>query len=146
MPAVYEYHGLRFLYPEGWTLEEGEDSAIEGLSVAVSSPAGAFWSVTRHASRVDPQALAARALAALKEEYPEADAEPARQELAGHTVGGYDLQFFYLDLVCSAAIRVVRTPAASYVILAQAEDREYEQLARVFDAITASLLGQGAPE
>lgn len=144
MPAIFQVHNVRFLYPESWTLEEGDDSETDGMTVVVTSPTGAFWSVTRHHASVDPKTLAAGALMALKEEYPGADAEPVTQELAGNAIGGYDLQFFWLDLICTAAIRAVRTREATYVIVCQAEDREFEQLSRVFDAITASLLGQTA--
>jgi hypothetical protein len=139
MPAVYDKLGIRFSYPDNWTLDE-EEALAGNRSVAVYSPGGAFWSITLHAPRVDPAQLAATALATLKEEYAEAESVAVAEEIQGHSVEGYDLNFIYLDLTSTALIRGFRTDTASCLVLCQAEDRELEQVAPVFRAITASLL------
>ncbi len=139
MPAVYEKMGIRFLYPENWTLDE--DEAIEGnRSVSVHSPGGAFWSIVLHPHFVDPAGLASAALAALKAEYPESETEPASDLIGEQWIRGYDFNFFYLDFVSTAVIRGFRTDTDSCLILCQAEDREFEQLGPIFRAITTSLL------
>jgi hypothetical protein len=141
MPAVYDKLGVRFLYPDNWTLDEEE--ALRGnSSVTVHSPGGAFWSLVVHPDGVDPDELAATALRALKAEYPDAEAEPASEQINGRSIRGYDLNFFWLDLTNTALIRAFRTAGASCLVLCQAEDREFEQLAPVFRAITTSLLGE----
>ena len=54
MPAEFNKLGIRFLYPENWTLDEQE--ALEGnRSVTVYSPGGAFWSIAMHEPNVDPR-------------------------------------------------------------------------------------------
>jgi len=139
MPAVYEKMGIRFLYPDNWTLDEQE--AIEGnRSVSVYSPGGAFWSITLHARSADPGELAATALATLKAEYEHTEAEPVSEQISGRSISGYDLSFFYLDLTNTALIRGFRAADASCLVLCQAEDREFERVAPVFRAITTSLL------
>ena len=61
MPAVYEKLGIRFLYPENWTLDEQE--ALEGeTTVALYSPSGGFWSIMLYEKTVDPAELALTAL------------------------------------------------------------------------------------
>ena len=70
MPAVYDKMGIRFQYPENWTLDE--DAALHGeQTVSVHSPSGGFWSITLSAESIEPSDLADTALAALKVEYRE---------------------------------------------------------------------------
>ena len=139
MPGVYDKMGIRFLYPDNWTLDE--DEAIGGnRSVTVYSPSGAFWSIALHAPGTDPDELAEMAVEALKAEYPQTEAEAADELVGQQLVAGYDVHFFYLDFVSTAAIRGFRTSEATCLILCQAEDREFEALDQVFRAITTSLL------
>lgn len=139
MPAVYDKMGISFQYPENWDLDERD--AVEGdHGVTVYSPGGAFWSVVVQSTAVDPQATADAALAALKKEYEELDAEPLQEQVGGRELLGYDLNFYYLDLTNSAFIRAFRTPQASYLILCQAEDRELEDVEAVLRAMTLSLI------
>jgi hypothetical protein len=139
MPGVYDKMGIRFLYPENWALDE--DEALHGnRSVTVHSPGGAFWSITLHSERTDPDELARAALLALQSEYPESESEAVQEEVGGQEIAGYDFRFFYLDFVNTALIRGFRTPLASCLVLCQAEDREFDALCPVFQAITTSLL------
>jgi hypothetical protein len=78
----------------------------------------------------------------LQAEYKDSEAEPASEQIGEHEIRGYDLNFFCLELTNTAIIRAFRTAAASCLILCQAEDREYAQLAAVFRAITTSLLAE----
>lgn len=141
MPAVYDKLGIRFLYPDNWTLDE--DEALHGnQAVTVNSPGGAFWSITLHPHSTDPAELAAAALRTLKAEYPDSESEPATQEIGEHELRGYDVNFFYLDLTNTALIRGFRLHDATCLILCQAEDREFAQIGAVFDAITTSLFAE----
>ncbi len=139
MPAVYDKMGIRFLYPDNWTLEEEE--ALRGeRSVTVYSPEGAFWSIVLHPPSVDPDVLTIAAMQTMKQEYPQTEAEPARETVRGQEITGYDLSFYYLDLTSTALIRGFRNATATGVILCQAEDRDFRRVEAVFQAITASLL------
>jgi hypothetical protein len=142
MPSVYEKIGIRFLYPDNWTLDE-QDALEDIPSVSVYSPGGAFWSITLHGASTDPDELAATALATLQAEYEHSEAEEASEQIGGKSLGGYDVHFFYLDLTNTALIRGFRTANASCLLLCQAEDHEFERLAPVFQAITTSLLAEG---
>ncbi len=141
MPAVYDKLGIRFLYPDNWTLDEN-DALGGNEAVTVYSPGGAFWSITLHPTSVDPSELAAAALRTLKSEYQDSESEPASDEIGGETLRGYDVNFFYLDLTNTALIRGFRTPEATCLLLCQAEDRELVEVGPVFRAITTSLLTQ----
>lgn len=139
MPGTYDKMGIRFLYPDNWILDE--DEAVQGnSSVTVQSPGGAFWSITLHPENTDPAKLASTALAALKTEYGESEAEPAVDQIGAQEIRGYDLHFFYLDFVNTAWIRAFRMPGATALMLCQSEDRELEVVGPVFNAMTTSLL------
>ena len=139
MPGVYDKMGIRFLYPDNWTLDQ-KDAVGGSLSVTVEAPGGAFWSVAVHSLAADPAELANTALEALQTEYPAAESEPASEQILDQTATGYDVSFFYLDFVNTATIRTLRTPTATCLVLCQAEDREFDALSPVFRAITTSLL------
>jgi hypothetical protein len=139
MPAVFDKLGIRFQYPDNWQLDEKDALAGES-SVTVYSPGGAFWSINVHAREVAPKDLVEAALKAMRQEYDELDAERVRERAAGQDLVGYDLNFYCLDLTNTALVRAVRTADATFLILCQAEDREFAEVGPVFRAITASLL------
>jgi hypothetical protein len=143
MRADLEQLGVSFQYPDNWVLDESETEAGEG-EVAVYSPGGSFWSLAVYPPNLDAKQLASEAMAALKKEYPEADVEPVTETIAGEELAGYDLNFFYLDLTNTALVRSLKTARSNYVIVCQAEDREFERIAPVFRAITTSLLQEAA--
>ena len=139
MPALYEKLGIRFQYPENWTLDEVE--ALEGNnSVAVYSPGGGFWSIMIHPPDASPEALVEAALSVMRQQYDDLDAEGVAETLAGRRLVGYNMNFFYLDLTSTALVRSFATDRAAYVVLCQADDREFADIELVFRAITASLL------
>jgi hypothetical protein len=139
VPTEFNKLGIRFQYPDNWTLDDND--ALAGRnSVTVYSPGSAFWSISIHPRSTDPVKLAKAAVQAMREEYSSLEAERTAETIAGREMVGYDLNFFYLDLVNAAAVRCIRTKRATYVVFCQAEDREFTQLEGVFRAMTASFL------
>ena len=139
MPAHFASLGISFQYPDNWTLDDS-DALLGRKSVTVYSPGGAFWSVALQSGTAEPAKLATIVVEAMKQEYPGLEAEPAQQKTAGHELVGYDLAFYCLDLTNTACVRSFRFAHTTYTIYYQAEDREYEQMERVFQAITLTLL------
>jgi hypothetical protein len=137
MPAIFDNQSIRFQYPENWSLDESE---VSENTVTVYSPGGAFWSLVWRDLSEDPHELAVEALQALKKEYPETESEPANDVIGGGELSGFDVSFYYLDLINTALIRAFRTPTASCLLLCQAEDREFRELEPIFQAMTASIL------
>ena len=122
MPATFDNLGITFQYPDNWQLDE-EEMRQGQSAVTVFSPGGAFWSVALHGASVDPARIAQAALDAMHKEYDDLEAEPVNETIAGHALVGFDLNFFYLDLTNTAAIRSLRIAGAAYTIFFQAEDR-----------------------
>jgi len=145
MPHTYAKLGIRFDYPENWTLDE-EEARDTRNAVTVYAPDGAFWSVNvQPADEGEPAALAASVLEAMRQEYPDLDAEPVQEVIEGRELVGYEANFYCLDLTNTAQIRAAGSPFGTFVILAQAEDREYVRLAPIFQALTTSLIRGSTP-
>ncbi len=139
MPARFDKLGISFQYPENWTLDDS-DALLGRKSVTVYSPGGAFWSIAIHPGKADPAKLAATIVEAMKKEYPGIEVDELRETLLGHELIGYELAFFYLDLINTAQVRSLHTAHTTYTIYCQAEDREYAKLQDVFQAMTISFL------
>lgn len=139
MTAIYENDGIRFVYPENWTLEDPPDDEAD-LQVTVSSPETAFWSLSRYPGLRDLREVAGEVLQAMQAEYPTLESDPADTIIDGTSVVGYDMSFYCLDLTNTAQVRVFHRQGATCLMLCQAEDREFQEVQAVFDAMTTSLL------
>lgn len=146
MSAIFQQDGVRFAYPENWTLENPPDNEAQSeeaqLQVTVSSPGAAFWSLTRYSGLRDLRELADQGLQAMQSEYPALESDPADEVYDGTPIVGYDMNFYCLDLTNSAQIRVFHQGASTLILLSQAEDREFEHVEAVFRAMTVSLFNK----
>lgn len=140
MTATFNQLGLQFEYPESWSLEGADDS--EALQqVAVSSPHTAFVQVSKHPRAVPLEQLFDEALAALRSDYEEMEAEPHDQTIVGMKIPGYCVNFFCHGLTNTCWLKAIATPQGSYLILCQAEDREFDRVHEVFEAMLTSAVG-----
>jgi hypothetical protein len=146
MPAVFNKLGIKFQYPDNWSLDEQD--ALEGeKAITVYSPGGSFWSVAIHPFEDDPDRLCKAAVKAMRQVYDELDSEEGSDELFGRSIQGYDMNFYCLDLTNTALVRGFRGQSATYVILCQADDREFTEIEPVFRAMTASfVMSEGGKE
>ena len=139
MQANFDKFGISFQYPDNWTLEA--DDVLRGQgAVSVYSPGGGFWSVTVHDQADDPRVLIRAVVDAMRNMYEELDAEDTLETIEGRSVPGCEMNFYYLDLTNTATVRVIHSSQANYLIVCQAEDREFAELENVFAAMTVSLL------
>ncbi len=139
MPQLYNKLGIRFQYPDNWTLDEQE--ALEGnRAVTVFSPGAGFWSVAVHPAGADLPRLLKAAVKAMREVYLQLDSEEVEETYVGQKLSGYDMNFYCLDLTNTACVRGLHSADATLVIFCQAEDREFEQIQSIFRAMTTSLL------
>jgi hypothetical protein len=137
MPAIFDHLGVQFQYPESWVLEAGDEA--DGEEVTVFSPGGAFWSLTIHEGG-EPAELMDVVVQAMREEYDELDSEEIEDSIAGQELRGFDLNFYCLDLTNTAHIRAFQRGAKTYLMIWQAEDREFDAIAPIFRAIATSLI------
>jgi len=140
MVATYDRHGITFLYPRNWTLTTEDSPHSECRCVTVQSPESGFWMLQTFGGPETPERLAAEALQLLKQDYGELEVVPIDEEMGATRLVGYDLQFFYLDFLVRCQVRSFALADSNCVVLCQAEDGEFDQLAQIFSAITTSLL------
>jgi len=139
VPAVYENLGVRFLYPENWSITDEQDEGWP-RSVTVQSPQTGFWSLHVYPAGEDVKAVVKELIAAIQAEFSDIEVLPAKEKFGETDTTGVDLAFFYLDLLVEAKIRCLRTPSATLIWLYQAESREFEAMEPVYQAIAVSML------
>src|ERR1700730_2461853 len=137
MVAEFDDDGIRFRYPESWSLERQENET--GWTVAVQSPATAFMMLSLDTERPSTEDMAATALDALREEYPELEADDRVESVAGQPAIGHDIQFFSLDLTNTCWTRSFYSARGTVLVLCQINDLERETNEPVLRAICASL-------
>jgi hypothetical protein len=137
MAAMFEEDGIRFQYPENWKLEREEDET--GWTVSVESPGTAFLMVCLRDDLPTPIELAETALAALREDYPDLEADEQVDTLAGQMAVGHDIRFFSLDLTNTCWTRSFYSGRGTVLVMCQTSDMELEKNEPVLRAICASL-------
>ena len=135
MPAIFRRFGFTLLYPETWAV----DIDPEYDSALFTSPGGAMLTISKLAEGLDPLDEVQGAIDILRREYDIVEREETSKQLAGVSLDGSILRFFYLDLVVAAQVLAFHHAGIDYVIQIQAEDREHDELQPVFDAILTSL-------
>ena len=139
MVATYNRYGIRFLYPENWTVHE-ESPQPQTHCVTLQSPGSGFWILQVLQTQQPPRKLAAEVLHSVRQDYDDVEAVDVQEDIDGMSSVGYDMQFYCLDFVVSSNVRSFSLLNRSYVLLFQAEDNEFQEMAPVFQAITTSLI------
>src|SRR5436190_14918634 len=111
MVAEFNDKGIRFKYPENWKLEREETDA--GWTVIVQSPETAFMMISLRADMPTPEEMTATALEAMRDEYPDLDADELVDSLAGQPAPGHNIRFFSLDLTNTAWTRSIYCAAGT---------------------------------
>jgi hypothetical protein len=129
--------GVTFRYPANWQLDR--EQTENGWTVLVQSPDTAFVVVSYDPNLPTTEEMAATALEALREEYPELESEPHVDTLAGQMAVGHDVRFFSLDLTNTCWIRSFYSDAGTVLVLCQSTDLELEQNEPLLRAICVSM-------
>jgi hypothetical protein len=138
MQGNYSKFGIRFLYPEDWSIVD-EQVDQWPRRVSVQSPNSGFWELQAYPPQFGPGDLAEQTLAAFQEEYEGVESEAVSEQIMDHAAIGYDLDFFCMDLVVTCQIRSFSLAGRTLLLISQAESEEFEARRMVFEAITRSL-------
>ncbi|MBL8866171.1 MAG: hypothetical protein JNK93_11490 [Planctomycetia bacterium] len=136
MIATFDRNGIRFQYPTNWSLdfEDGD----EGWTATVQSQELSFVLVSLRADADAPAMLADEALAALREEYKELDAETYVGAFQGLPAIGHDINFLTVDTAIECRTRALESPAGPLLVMTQASEYDRDKNGIVLEAILAS--------
>jgi hypothetical protein len=137
MPETFERDGLRLQYPNDWDVELEEEEG--SWTVSLQGPGTAFLVVTFVPEIDDPSELVDAAVAGLREDYPDLEADDAVDTLAGQPSIGADVRFLHFDLTNTCWIRTVPARDGAVLVLAQCTDEELNDQGAQLKSIMASL-------
>ena len=137
MPGKFNESGIHFQYPENWKLEREQND--DGFTITLQSPGTAFFMFCLREDSPAPAEMADTALEALREDYPQLEADDRTETFAGQMALGHDIQFFSLDLVNTCWTRCFMSPQGTVLVLCQTSDIESAGNEPVLRAICASM-------
>lgn len=139
MVGTFEKQGVQFKYPDNWELTE-DTLTPESLTVTLQSPGSAFWVLRVLDLDNSPDRVVAEVLKSMQQEYDQLEAAMVRERMLDVDAVGYDMQFYCLDLLVNSRVRSFIFDDRTYLLLFQAEDREFEEVLPIFMAVITSLL------
>ncbi len=146
MIATFHQADIRFHYPENWKIT---DEAVVDWprTVSVQSPGSGFWTLVQYELGAEPVSLLEETLQEMRTEYENLESSAISEQFDDTEVMGYEMFFYCLDfLVCARVLAVRADDGKVFLILWQAEDRDYSHVEPVFRAITTSLLREQVTE
>lgn len=129
--------GVRIQYPPPWTVETDDDGPA--WSATFLSRETAFVLASLRPDVDHPAALVDEALAALKAEYKELDADPVVENIGGQPAVGYDVDFLSVDTSVSCRIRGLNTPDGPLLLMAQVSELDRERNEPLMRAVLQSV-------
>ena len=118
----FHKHGVQFLYPDIWELDETVDG--DNAVVTVSSDGTCFWSLHILADCPPPPQAVDSCIAAFKEEYEDAEESVVESRLAEMPAYARDMEFSCYELMNTASLQSVRTTDFTLLVLWQGTDHE----------------------
>lgn len=147
---VSEGDAVRFAYPKNWFVQEAPWTS-DSKAITVNNPDGYFWMISIFPAGTDPDAAAKEVLHSMRREYSQLEDTPTHRIIADHFLTGYEMNFFYLDLVNTAIVLSLETEERSYVIYWQycdilaVTDDEYD-FEDIAEAMTYTFLKNLPPD
>ncbi len=143
MPDTYEALGIKFLYPDNWTVTERD--AEEGIhGVTFELPAGGFFNIERAVAgaegspEVADEKFIETVQSSISADYGEVEQEEIPVDNEGDRT--VEFRFFYLDLLIVSRLMMVTIHNDRFMIQIQAESRVFEENEPVFGAIMQQLM------
>ena len=137
MAALFERDGIRFRYPETWQIER-EDSP-SGWTVSLQGPGTAFLVLSVDQDMPEVDAVAETAVAALRDDYPDLEADACVDTVGGQPAIGHEIRFFSFDLTNTCWTRSFYAGGGTALLMWQVNDLELEQSEDILRAICASV-------
>jgi hypothetical protein len=131
--------GIECLYPDNWKVQDNSsDQDTPGF--LIESPDAAFFAVTKFPWTCSPREVLDKASESLTAEYEELEVESIESDLSVTDSKAIEVRFFILDMLVVAKLRAFSLNHQTYLVEQQAEDREYQKIEAVFDAMIETLI------
>lgn len=134
MPTTFDSFGIKFLYPDNWTIaDRNDEDGTDGVTLEM--PSGGFFAVERERQGQLVEELIEEVAESLEEDY--GDVEREEIELADSQIGerAVEFRFYYLDLLIISRLAVIDRQGETFVIQMQAESRDFDTNDLVFAAL-----------
>ena len=145
MPTRYDNLGVRFQYPENWELIS-ERGGFYPHEVSLASPGTAMWTLNIYDAITAPEDVLDEVLSVLQGEFGEIESDRVDGEIEGVPIQRDEIDFFLREKIVHCESTVLQLGGRTLLILCQAEDREFAELAPVFHAMAASMIREAAKE
>jgi hypothetical protein len=141
----YIQNDIFILYPENWVLEESEIETASG-SIQLTNNDGAFWLLKKYPVGANLDQIAQEVAEVMQEEYEDIEIDRFERILFDKTIIGFEMTFFYLDLMNLATVLCFEQNGLTYAVFWQTGNQliirnsETVPVEKVLEAITYSLL------
>lgn len=148
MTASYNKLGIQFLYPENWKLVDDAEAIPHVISLE-SPDKSSTWSAHIYDLASAPEDIFRESIDALQDTYSDIEITPIAEEdlrflkqidtVHDGSIKAVEAMFYCLDFLIQAKLYLLSTDSNWFLVLCQAEDRDFDQQELVFTAITTSL-------
>ena len=140
MPKSFESFGVKFLYPDNWTLaERDEEGGDEGVTLEL--PGGGFFAVERERDGELVEELIEEVADSLAEDYGDVEREEVELPGASDQERCVEFRFYYLDLLIISRLTIMKLDGVTLVVQMQAESRDFDANEMVFEALLKQIRG-----
>ncbi len=141
MPNVFEQADIRFIYPDNWKVSETQLELKHCRSVSLENDSSIQWSVFIFPGSENLEERVEETIRAMHMEYEDhEESEPYRQMAGDFELTGSRMYFNFMDFILCITATAIEKDGISYLFVAEAEDREFDENEAVFGAIAFSLL------
>ena len=134
MPATFEAFGIKFLYPDNWTIaDRAEDESDAGTTLDM--PSGGFLSIEMEDEGLSDDEIIEEVAQAIRAEYNEVEIDDIVLPGAVEGERAVEMRFYYLDLIVVSRVVLIKSEQGTLVVQAQDESRDFEKNEAVFAAI-----------
>lgn len=135
--AHYKDHGVVFVYPDIWQLQEQMDD--EDVIIQVSASETCFWTLRILPGCPAPPQVVNSCVTAFEEEYDDLEVAETSCSLAEMPAFSRDLDFFCLELTNSVGLRSVRTNDFTLLVWWQGTQHELAEFRPIIEQMTLSV-------
>ena len=146
MPNVFDQTGIRFIYPDNWKISDTQLETEHCRSISLENENSTQWSVFIFAGSENLEERVEEIIRAMHMEYEDHEESESYRQLAGDfELIGSRMYFNFMDFILCITATAIEKDGYSYLFVAEAEDREFDENEAVFGAMAFSLLSTDSP-